>query len=93
MDLTLSAHTIPAFNTGRGYTSAGQRIAFMVLPDRRAYFYDVDRGIDGVIPAPIFEEDSVDARYILAEYDAGNYQNGFTLFNLREPLRAAGLAI
>lgn len=65
---------INTFQTGRGYTDHGQRIAFIELPDRRAYFVDVDRGIDGVVPAPIFDDQPVDARHVLAEYDAGRYE-------------------
>lgn len=83
---------IHTFNTGRGYTEAGQRIAFLELPDRRAYFYDVDRGIDGVVPAPIFDDEPVDARHILAMYDAGHYEHDFEAWKHRDELRAAGLA-
>ena len=37
-----------AWNTGRGYSRAGQRIAVKVLSDGRVAFYDIDRMIDGV---------------------------------------------
>jgi len=36
---------IISFNTGRGYTEHGQRIAAMQLNDGRVVFVDVDRGI------------------------------------------------
>jgi len=40
-----------AFNTGRLYTSAGQRIAAKLTADGGILFVDVDRMIDGYIPA------------------------------------------
>jgi hypothetical protein len=36
------------FNTGRGYSSHGQRIAATQLADGRVQFVDIDRGINHV---------------------------------------------
>lgn len=42
---------IYAWNTGALYTQYGQRIGTAELPDGGVYFEDVDRGIDGLVPA------------------------------------------
>jgi hypothetical protein len=77
-----------AFNTGRGYGPRGQRIAFVVLDDGRAYFVDVDRGIDGVT-AGIVDLSAIDAEAfpapthrelcdaLMADYDRGNYVDDY----------------
>jgi hypothetical protein len=41
--------TIHAFNTGRGYTAKGQRIAWTVLSTGNAAMLDIDRGIDYIL--------------------------------------------
>lgn len=39
------------WNTNRGYTNQGQRIAALILEDGRVAFYDVDRQIHGITTA------------------------------------------
>lgn len=41
-----------AFNTGRGYTAKGQRIAAAQLDCGRVFFVDIDRGITYATAAP-----------------------------------------
>ena len=41
-----------SFNTGRGYTEKGQRIAAGQLDCGRVLFVDIDRGLDYVTAAP-----------------------------------------
>jgi hypothetical protein len=41
-----------AFNTGRGYTTHGQRIGAAQLSDGTVAFSDIDRGIDYVTSGP-----------------------------------------
>ena len=43
---------IIAFNTGRGYTAHGQRIAATQLSDGSVAFCDIDRGIDYITTGP-----------------------------------------
>jgi hypothetical protein len=43
---------IISFNTGRGYTAHGQRIAATQLPDGSVAFCDIDRGIDYITTGP-----------------------------------------
>ena len=58
-----------AFNTGRQYTAAGQRIAAAQI-DGKTYFVDADRMISGVFTKPIALTESA----VLRAYDAGAYQ-------------------
>lgn len=44
-----SARPVIAFNTGRKYSAAGQRIAAAKLDDGRVVFVDVDRRLEYVI--------------------------------------------
>jgi hypothetical protein len=41
------------WNTGAHYTAHGQRIAAEVMDDGQVRFLDIDRGIGGVIAAPL----------------------------------------
>jgi len=43
---------IISFNTGRGYTAHGQRIAATQLDDGSVAFCDIDRGIDYITTGP-----------------------------------------
>jgi len=43
---------IIAFNTNRGYTTHGQRIAATQLDDGSVAFCDIDRGIDYITTGP-----------------------------------------
>jgi len=45
----MSARPVIAFNTGRAYSAAGQRIAATKLDDGRVAFVDVDRRLAYVI--------------------------------------------
>ena len=63
----MSACPIIAWNTGRAYTDAGQRIAARKLDDGRVLFVDVDRGIDYVTAEPI----ELTPRDVMAAYDYG----------------------
>jgi hypothetical protein len=56
---------IISFNTGRGYTEAGQRIAATQLDDGRVLFVDIDRGIEYVTSAPC----DFNQRAIMRAYD------------------------
>ena len=70
---------INTFNTGRGYTAHGQRIAWCVIgrsvangiPTTRVSFVDIDRNIDGVVS--IFECERPTNRQVLRAYDRGGY--------------------
>jgi hypothetical protein len=67
------------FNTGRGYTDKGQRVAAALLDNGDIYFVDVDRGIDGTIRSNgLMKDDMLDLglftqRSIMAAYDNGEY--------------------
>jgi len=54
-----------SFNTGRAYTSAGQRIAARKLDDGRVLFVDIDRGIEYVTAEPI----ELTSSAVMAAYD------------------------
>jgi hypothetical protein len=56
---------IISFNTGRGYTEAGQRIAATQLDDGRVLFVDIDRGIDYITSEPC----ELNQRAIMRAYD------------------------
>lgn len=43
------------WNTGNGYTVAGQRIGALLLDDGSLVFADIDRNIDGFISADFME--------------------------------------
>lgn len=68
------------WNTHRGYTSEGQRIAARILEDGRVAFCDIDRQISGITQATFLEP----ARdhyplvgelitFVMQAYDAGAY--------------------
>jgi hypothetical protein len=56
---------ILSFNTGRGYTEHGQRIAAMQLDNGRVVFVDVDRGIRYATNEPC----ELNQRAIMRAYD------------------------
>lgn len=62
-----------AFNTGRAYSTEGQRIAAAQLPDGRVAFYDVDRVIDGVT----YHQCSLTERDLMKAYGHNEYAQGF----------------
>lgn len=62
------------FNTGRGYTSQGQRISAALLPDGRMAFNDHDRGIRGITTelCPVVSE-SNQQYWLMKQYDENLY--------------------
>lgn len=98
--MTISA----AWNTGRGYSRAGQRIAVKVLSDGRVAFYDIDRMIDGVtlnqFVDPVLGE-AIDQKrlreFLMTEYDHCRYQCGLCDLDdhleLRQALGVAAKAV
>jgi hypothetical protein len=60
-----------AFNTGRQYSDAGQRIAAGLLDDGGILFVDIDRGLEYLIPAGAarFTQSS-----IMGAYDRGGLE-------------------
>jgi len=54
-----------SFNTGRGYTTKGQRIAAGQLDCGRVLFVDIDRGLDYVTAAPC----ELNQRDVMRAYD------------------------
>lgn len=60
-----------SWNTGRWYTDAGQRMAAARMPSGPVMFVDVDRGIDGIIPA--VGKVSVTQEWVMSQYDHNNY--------------------
>ena len=65
--LNLSTRPVIAWNTGRGYTSHGQRIAAAQIPWGVA-FVDVDRGIAGWVRNGTLSQSAV-----MAVYDSGRH--------------------
>ena len=59
---------VHAFNTGRGYTSNGQRIAWTLLSTGNVAMLDIDRGIDYIL---VFSSDDAPTRNseVLHAYD------------------------
>lgn len=57
------------FNTGRQYSSKGQRIAAMQLDTGAIAFVDIDRGLDYVIPADFSPWVRFNRESILSIYD------------------------
>jgi hypothetical protein len=57
-----------AFNTGRQYSAAGQRIAAGLLDDGDILFVDIDRGLEYLIPASV---SNFTQAAIMAAYDGG----------------------
>lgn len=63
------------FNTGRLYTSAGQRIYWWQLSDGWLYFKDVDRMVDGYIDRTATPE-SLRLRDVIPAWLMGKYDRG-----------------
>ena len=74
-----------AFNTGRQYTAAGQRIFWAQRADGWVYFKDTDRMIDGwmtrdlwgaaadTIPAAVLLAHPVSPQWLMSRYDSHKY--------------------
>ena len=65
-----------AFNTGRQYSEAGQRIAAIELPSGHIAMLDLDRGLDYVIPAGAAD---LTQASIMGAYDRGDLENIWSL--------------
>jgi len=68
----VTAPMVVAFNTGRCYTAAGQRIAAMFDPGGEGglLMVDVDRGIDYFLPAEQLPESfELTPEWVLRAYD------------------------
>lgn len=63
------------FNTGRMYSSAGQRIYWWCDDDAVVTFYDLDRMIVGVLDRHEYPE-HVTPRWLMDQYDNGRYSMG-----------------
>jgi hypothetical protein len=59
-----------AFNGGRQYSEAGQRIAAAQLPNGDIAMVDIDRGLDYILPAGTC---ALNEYLILCAYDRGDY--------------------
>lgn len=72
-----------AFNTGRLYTSAGQRIAALIADNGGLLFVDIDRGIEGFVAHDKLGEDfELTRECVMLVYD---YQSKD--WNCGEPFR------
>lgn len=60
------------FNTGRLYSTNGQRIYWWADDDGVVAFYDLDRMICGMLHSPELPE-LVKPAWVLREYDTGRY--------------------
>lgn len=58
-----------AWNTGRPYTTFGQRIGYAVMTDNTIIFNDVDRGITGYVNSEFMPVDDYQARVRQAYLD------------------------
>lgn len=87
----MTARRTIAFQTGRLYTEAGQRIAACQLPNGAALFMDIDRCIDGVTTD---EDDRLTRDRIMVCYDYGHYRfatadnTGLSFDDLRDAFNA-----
>lgn len=77
----LTAVLTAVWNTGRGYTANGQRIAAAVLSDKSVIFADIDRGIRGKLLdfIPEIYADRLETtdgleKVVMTEYDACRYE-------------------
>lgn len=61
-----------SFNSGRFYSSHGQRIAAKQLPDGRVAFLDLDRNIDGIT----LDKVTLSQASVMYAYDQGRYSPG-----------------
>jgi hypothetical protein len=78
----MSNLAVHVFNTQRQYSAKGQRIAYLILKDRRVAFLDVDRGIDGVTVLSSDDDNVLTyliPAWLLNEYDHGRYTTGLYL--------------
>ena len=85
------------FNTGRQYSSHGQRIAAMQLDNGAIAFVDIDRGLDYLIPADFSPWIKFDQASILSIYDKSSDVlddlSAAKLYAIADQLRAAAREI
>tara|TARA_R110000868_G_scaffold1078_1_gene8249 strand:+ start:643 stop:906 length:264 start_codon:yes stop_codon:yes gene_type:complete len=83
------------FNTGRQYTTNGQRIAARLLDNGDVVFVDADRQIEGRI-AMLCDREFVatifDRAYVMDAYDSGAYSESQIDRELTRELRAVATA-
>jgi hypothetical protein len=75
-----------SFNTGRGYTDRGQRIAAKRIGER-VIFVDIDRGLDYVTSAPC----ALEPRAIMRAYDHNETESVYSVipdYSLRQSVIA-----
>lgn len=65
------SHITDCFNTGNWYTAHGQRIGIVQLGRGDLVFYDLDRMIDGFIPAEFFPHENRECRVREAYLNSG----------------------
>jgi hypothetical protein len=90
-------HPVNTTNTGRMYTSMGQRIAWTVLSeapsgDGKVYkvaFYDIDRGIPGEVLLTV----TPSVQSLMHAYDHNQYVGWIERADVRDALREAALKI
>jgi len=88
LPVTAPAPTVHAFNSGRLYTTAGQRIAWTVLASGDVLICDLDRQIDGYVLA--FPKDFAPTdRDVLHAYDLGGRMSWSDEVAALRPLLAA----
>lgn len=72
----LAKNEIYAWNTGRGYSQHGQRIAAVKLSNGKVYFFDIDRQIDGVTMMPMTGAYLNVQEFVMHAYDHQHYAYG-----------------
>lgn len=82
---------IVKWNTRRGYSAHGQRIAAYILNDGRVAFADADRGLSGITKAKIWYPADVQ-EFVMEQYDmGGGYTEGMPM-NLMDLMNELYLA-
>ena len=83
-----------AWNTGRGYTAHGQRIAAAQLSDGTVAFSDIDRGIDYVTTGPCaLTRDAVMQAYDYNDTNGNWYSNDALTDDIKHAIRDAARAV
>jgi hypothetical protein len=73
---------VQAWNTKRGYSRAGQRIAAGIDENHFVTFADIDRMIYGRITERFNDESTELRRFVMWHYDRCNYDDCATPVNL-----------
>jgi len=72
MEMAIEFTETIKFQTGRGYTEHGQRIAAGMTDNGETYFVDIDRNISGKINGTR-SKDGFHKVMVMHNYDTGNY--------------------